>query len=62
LCYLKEYGPLSWNALYVRFDSGRSGDIGPALQALQERKYIEVGSDNITRITAWGVAQFQRGT
>ena len=60
LRYLKEFGPLNWNALYVRFNADSSGDIGPALQTLQERKYIEVGPDNIARITAWGMAQLQR--
>ena len=54
LHYLKECGPLDWGALYVRFDEAGSGDIGLALIDLQERKYIEVGSDNTVRITAWG--------
>jgi hypothetical protein len=61
LRYLKEYGPLNWNALYVRFNADRNGDIGPALQSLQEQNYIEVGSDNIARLTACGMAQLQRG-
>ena len=61
LHYLKEFGPLNWGALYVRFDEAGSGDIGPALIDLQERKYIEVGSDHTARITAWGKAQLQHG-
>ena len=51
LHYLKEFGPLRWAALYVRFDSDHSGAIGPALRDLQERRCIEVGPDNIARNT-----------
>ena len=61
LHYLKEFGPLRWAALYVRFDSDRSGAIGQALQDLQERRCIEVGPDNTAKITAWGMAQLQHG-
>ena len=60
LRYLKEFGPLRWAALFVRFNEDYSGNIGPALQDLQERKYIDVESDNIAKITAWGMVQLQR--
>ena len=61
LSYLKDFGPLDWNVLYVRFNADRSGDIGPALQALRERKYIKVGSDKTASITALGMAQLKSG-
>ena len=57
LRYLKDYGPLNRNSLYVRFNEDNSGDIGSALQILEELKYIEIGSDNTVKITAWGMAQ-----
>ncbi|MGH7183362.1 MAG: hypothetical protein ACREJN_15480 [Nitrospiraceae bacterium] len=61
LRYLQAYGPLDRSALYVRFNADATGDIGPALQTLEEQHYIEVGSDNTTSITAGGLAQLQRG-
>lgn len=60
LHYLKEFGPLNWGALYVRFDEAGSGVIGPALVDLQEQKYIEVRSDSIVKITTLGMAQLLR--
>ena len=57
LHYLKEFGPLNWGALYVRFDEAGSGDIGPALIDLQEQQYIEVRSDSMVKITQLGMAQ-----
>ena len=57
LHYLKEFGPLNWGALYVRFDEAGSGDIGPALIDLQAQQYnIEVRSDSIVKITQMGMA------
>ena len=57
LQYLKDYGPLDWNALYVRFNANNSGDIGRTLQTLQAQKFIEVGPDNTAKITALGMTQ-----
>ena len=57
LQYLKDYGPLDWNALYVRFNADNSGDIGLTLQTLHAQKYIEVRPDNTTTITALGMTQ-----
>ena len=57
LHYLKEFGPVRWAALYVRFDSDHSGAIGPALQDLQIRKYIVLRSDSMVNITPLGMVQ-----
>ena len=57
LHYLKEFGPLNWRGLYVRFDEAGSGVIGPALVDVQEQKYFEVRSDSIVKITILGMAQ-----
>ena len=42
LHYLKEFGPLRWADLYVRFDSDPRGAIGPALIDLLEQQYFEL--------------------
>lgn len=57
LRYLKDFGPLNWNALYVRFNADNTGHIGPALKTLEEQNYIEVSSDETAKITAVGMAQ-----
>ena len=61
LHYLKEFGPLNWGELYVRFDEAGSGVIGAALLDLHERKCIEIGSDYTVKITAGGMAQLNAG-
>jgi len=59
LRHLQEHGPLHWNALYIRFDTQSRGDIGPALEDLEGRKFIEREESNLVRITPAGKARLQ---
>jgi len=59
LRHLYDYGAKSWTFLYVRFDPGKSGEIGPALRDLIERQYVDIGPTNMVEITARGVEQLK---
>jgi len=61
LRHLKDHGPLHWNALYIRFDAQSQGDIGPALQELEGRQFIERGAHNLVKITAAGIERLWYG-
>ena len=61
LRHLNDYGAKSWTFLYVRFDAGKSGEIGSALRDLIEWHYVDIGPTNMVEITATGVERLKSG-
>jgi len=59
LAYLKEYGPLPYDALYVHFDPTRTPEIQAVVDELIQWKFIERGTDSdmMVSITASGIAR-----
>jgi hypothetical protein len=57
LAYLKEYGPLPYDALYVHFDPTRTPEIQAVVDELIQWKFIERGTDASMTITASGIAR-----
>jgi hypothetical protein len=57
LAYLKEYGPLPYDALYVHFDPTRTPEIQAVVDELIQWKFIERGTDASMTIIASGIAR-----
>ena len=59
LAYLKEYGPLPYDALYVHFDPTRTPEIQAVVDELIQWKFINRATDSYmtVSITASGIAR-----
>jgi hypothetical protein len=59
LRHLNDYGAKNWTFLYVRFDPGKSGEIGATLRDLIESQYVDMGPTNMVEITATGIERLK---
>jgi Mn-dependent DtxR family transcriptional regulator len=57
LTHLKKCGPVSYDALAIRFDL--AGDSQPILRGLREYGYIDVNKNKIVTLTTFGLQDLQ---
>jgi hypothetical protein len=61
LLHLRNHDPMTWTALYIRFDQDGSGKIGPTLGLLARWKHIILKQDEQTTITEAGLERLAYG-
>jgi hypothetical protein len=61
LQHLKDHQgePHNFDGLYVLFDLNRTADIGPVLDELRQRRYINVDKDQSVTITESGLTRLE---
>ena len=61
LLHLHENGAMNWSALYLHFDLGAAGEIGPVLHDIKTNTFIDCDTRNTVSITRLGKEYLKHG-